>query len=148
MRSLIRSNAHTQISGLIYSKIAELLFIGLLLVFIYPFASLISGVDPTVPIEGQSQNKIVYHLQVAFPFFCLAMALLYRGSGICLLAITMIYPIFASHQPHGLLILTTQLDDALGDARAGLWRGGYSGIKISWAPRRLPAFLSCFSGVS
>jgi hypothetical protein len=94
MRSLIRSNAHTQISGLIYSKVAELLFIGLLLVFIYPFASLISGVDPTVPIEGQSQNKIVYYLQVAFPFFCLRIALLYPGSGICLLAITMIYPIF------------------------------------------------------
>jgi hypothetical protein len=69
MRSLIRSNAHTQISGLIYSKVAELLFIDLLLVFIYPFSSPISGVDPTVPIEGQSQNKIVCYLQVAFPFF-------------------------------------------------------------------------------
>jgi hypothetical protein len=34
MRSLTRSNAHPQIDGLIYSKIAELLFIGLLLVFI------------------------------------------------------------------------------------------------------------------
>jgi exopolysaccharide production protein ExoQ len=178
MRSLIKSNAHTQISGLIYSKVAELPFIGLLLVFIYPFASLISGVDPTVPIEGQSQNKIVYYLQVAFPFLCLAIALLYRGSGICLLAITMIYPIFClasttwSVNPYdtfkeasvllgyilaiaalcqildigvfckiivrvlAFLILasvvmvvalarygTHQLDDALGDARAGLWRG-------------------------
>lgn len=32
-----RSNAHAQIDGLIYSKVAELLFIGLLLVFIYLF---------------------------------------------------------------------------------------------------------------
>ena len=178
MRSLTRSNAHLQISGLIYSKVAELLFIGLLLVFIYPFFFVISGVDPTIPNEGQSQTKIVYHLQMAFPFFCLAIALLYRGSDICLPAITMIYPIvclastiwsvnpYVTFREASLLLLyilaiaaicqildigvfckiivrvlaflilasvvmavalpqygTHQLDDALGDARAGLWRG-------------------------
>lgn len=178
MRSLTTSNVYPPISGLIYSKVAKSLLIGLLLVFIYPFFSLISGVDPTVPIEGQSQNKIVYFLQVAFPFFCLAIALLYRGSDICLPAGTMIYPIFClastiwSVNPYdtfkeaSLLLLyilaiaaicqildigvfcriivrvlaflilssvvmavvlpqygTHQLDDALRDAHAGLWRG-------------------------
>jgi O-antigen ligase len=93
MRSLTRSNAHPQIDGLIYSKVAELLFIALLLVFIYPFFFVISGVDPTIPIEGQSQTKIVYFLQVAFPFFCLAIAFMYRGSDVCLPGATMIYPI-------------------------------------------------------
>src|ERR1700687_2414010 len=93
MRSLTRSNAPPQIDGLIYSKVAELLFIGLLLVFIYPFIFVISGVDPTIPIEAQSPTKIVYFLQVAFPFFCLAIALMCRGSDLCLTGAIMIYPI-------------------------------------------------------
>jgi exopolysaccharide production protein ExoQ len=88
-----RSNAHAQLDGLIYSKVAELLFIGLLLVFIYPFFFVISGVDPTIPIEGQSQTKIVYFLQVAFPLFCLAIALMCRGAEVCLPGGIMIYPI-------------------------------------------------------
>ena len=79
MRLLTRSDALPQISGLIYSKVAELLFIGLLLVFIYPFIFIISGTDPTIPIESQTETKIVYYLQLALPLFCLAIALMYRG---------------------------------------------------------------------
>ncbi|MEH2516358.1 exopolysaccharide production protein ExoQ [Bradyrhizobium sp. AZCC 1610] len=91
MRSLTMSNAHPQISGLIYSRVAELLFIGLLLVFIYPFFFVISGTDPTIPIESQSETKNVYYLQMALPFFCLVIALMCRGSGVCLPSAIMIY---------------------------------------------------------
>jgi len=90
MRSL--TNARPNISGLIYSKVIELLFIGLLLVLIYPFFYLISGVNPGVPIE-QSQTKVVYFLQVAVPLFCIAIALMCRGPGVCLPGAIMIYPI-------------------------------------------------------
>ena len=93
MRSLTTSNAPPQIDGFIYSKVAELLFIGLLLVFIYPFFFVISGVDPNIPIEAQSPTKIVYFLQVALPFSCLAIALMCRGSDLCLPGAIMIYPI-------------------------------------------------------
>lgn len=93
MRSMIRSDAHPQIDGLIYSKVAELLLTGLLLVFIYPFFFVISGVDPTIPIEQQSQIKIIYFLQMALPFFCIAIALLCRGSDICLPGAITIFPI-------------------------------------------------------
>jgi len=93
MRSLTTSNAHPQIDGLIYSKVAELPFIGLLLVFIYPFFFVISGVDPTIPIEAQSQTKLVYFLQLVFPFFCIAIALMCRGLDICLPGAIIIYPI-------------------------------------------------------
>src|SRR5216683_2689455 len=94
MRPLTTSDANRQISGIIYSKIAELLFIGLLLVFIYPFFFAISGIDPTVPIKLQSETKIVYFLQMAFPFLCLAIAFLYRGLGLFLSlpGTIMIYP--------------------------------------------------------
>lgn len=94
MRSLTRSNAHPQMYELIYSKLAKLLLIGLLLVFIYPFSLVISGIDPTIPKEGQSETKIVYFLQVVFPFFCLALALMYRGLGLFLSlpGTIMIYP--------------------------------------------------------
>ncbi|KRR10477.1 hypothetical protein CQ12_10495 [Bradyrhizobium jicamae] len=84
MRSLTRSNAQPQISGLIYSKAAELLLIGLLLVFIYPFFFVISGTDPALPTASQSETKIVYYLQMALPFSCVAIALMCRGSGVCL----------------------------------------------------------------
>jgi exopolysaccharide production protein ExoQ len=94
MRSLTRSNVHPQICEYIYSKVAELLFIGLLLVFIYPFFFIISGVDPTIPTEEHSETKIFYFLQVALPFFCIAIALMYRGSDVCLPGAIMIYPIF------------------------------------------------------
>lgn len=93
MRSLTRSNAHPPIDGYIYSKVVELLFIGLLLVFIYPFFFVISGMDPTIPGEEQSQTKIVYFLQMAFPFFCLAIAFMYRGSDVWLPGVILIYPI-------------------------------------------------------
>jgi exopolysaccharide production protein ExoQ len=93
MRSLTRSNAHPQIDGLIYSKSAELLFICLLLIFIYPFFFVISGVDPTIPIEEQSQSKLVYFLQLVVPLLCIAIALMCRGSAICLPGAIMIYPI-------------------------------------------------------
>jgi O-antigen ligase len=93
MRSLTRSNAPPQIDRLIYSKVAELLFIGLLLVSIYPFFFVISGVDPTIPTEEQSPTKLVYFLQVVFPFSCIAIALMCRGSDICFPGPIMIYPI-------------------------------------------------------
>jgi O-antigen ligase len=93
MRSLTRSNAHPQIDGLIYSKSAELLFICLLLIFIYPFFFVISGVDPTIPTEEQSQSKLVYFLQLVVPLLCIAIALMCRGSAICLPGAIMIYPI-------------------------------------------------------
>jgi exopolysaccharide production protein ExoQ len=93
MRSLTKSNAPPQIDGLIYSKVAELLFIGLLLVFIYPFFFVISGVDPTLPTEEQSPAKLVYFLQVVFPFSCIGIALMCRGSDLCLPGAIMIYPI-------------------------------------------------------
>lgn len=93
MRLLTRLNVSPQMSGLIYSKAAELLLVGLLLVFIYPFFFLISGVDPTVPPAEQSQIKIVYFLREAFPFFCVAIAFFCRRSEISLPGVSMIYPI-------------------------------------------------------
>ncbi|MEH2512179.1 exopolysaccharide production protein ExoQ [Nitrobacteraceae bacterium AZCC 1564] len=74
-----------------YSKLAELLLIGLLLVFIYPFFFAISGIDPTIPSEFQSHSKGVYFLQLAFPFLCLAIALMHRGLGLFLPREIMIY---------------------------------------------------------
>lgn len=79
MQSLTRSNEYSPISDLIYSKFAELLFIALLLVFIYPFFFIISGLDPTLPREGQAETRIVWFLQMALPFVCLAVAFMYRG---------------------------------------------------------------------
>src|SRR5215469_2334930 len=90
MRSL---NISPQMNGFIYSKATELLLIGLLLVFIYPFFFLISGVDPTVPPEQQSQIKIVYFLREAFPLFCVAIAWMCRRSEIYLPGVSVIYPI-------------------------------------------------------
>jgi len=84
MPPLTTSDASRQISGIIYPKITELLFIGILLVFIYPFFFPISGIDPTIPSEVQSETKIVYFLQMALPSLCLAIALRYRGSGLFL----------------------------------------------------------------
>ena len=78
MRSLTHSARNRQISGA-YSKLTEFLFISLLLVFIYPFFFVIAGVDPTAPIEIQSDAKIVYYLQMTLPLLCLAIAFLHRG---------------------------------------------------------------------
>ena len=84
MRPLTTSNAYRPISGINYLKIAELLFIALLLCFIYPFFLIISGIDPTIPLEAQSEMKAVYFLQMALPFLCLAIASRYRGPGLSL----------------------------------------------------------------
>jgi exopolysaccharide production protein ExoQ len=73
---------NSQAWGLLYSKAAELLFIGLLLVYLYPFLFLISGIDPTIRIELQSGTKVVYYLQMLLPFLCIATALAYRGSSV------------------------------------------------------------------
>jgi O-antigen ligase len=62
-------------------KITELLFAGLLLVFIYPFFFAISGIDPTLPLADQSEVKTVYYLRLAFPLSSLAIASMYRGLG-------------------------------------------------------------------
>ncbi|MBO4227684.1 O-antigen ligase [Bradyrhizobium neotropicale] len=93
MQPLTTSHAPRQIDG-IYSKLTELLLIGLLLVFIYPFFFAISGIDPTIPSEFQSDTKIVYFLQLAFPFSCLAIAFMHRGLGLVLSlpGTIMIYP--------------------------------------------------------
>ncbi len=93
MQPLTTLDANRQMDG-IYSKLTELLFIGLLLVFIYPFFFAISGIDPTIPSGLQSETKIVYFLQLAFPFLCLAIAFLYRGLGLFLSlpGTIMIYP--------------------------------------------------------
>jgi exopolysaccharide production protein ExoQ len=86
MRYLTQSDRNRQISAVLYS-ITELLFVGLLLVFIYPFFFAISGIDPTLPLEGQSEVKTVYYLRLALPLLCLAIALLYRGPDVFLLSL-------------------------------------------------------------
>jgi O-antigen ligase len=70
--------------GLRYSKVAEVIFIGLLLVYLYPFLFFISGIDPTIRAELQSDVKLVYYLQMVLPFLCFAVALAYRGSSVAL----------------------------------------------------------------
>lgn len=95
MRPLTYSATNRQIYGVIYSKLTEFLFISLLLAFIYPFFLVISGVDPTAPIEVQSETKIVYFLQMTLPLLCLAMAVMHRGPGVflSLYSTIMIYPL-------------------------------------------------------
>ena len=85
----MRQNLNTpsfssQLWGIVYSKVAEVLFIGLLLVYLYPFFYFVSGIDPTTPIELQSERKVIYYLQMAFPGLCMAAAFAYRGSAIIL----------------------------------------------------------------
>jgi O-antigen ligase len=70
--------------GRLYSKVAELLFIGLLLLYLYPFLFFVSGIDPAIRAELQSDAKLVYYLQMVLPFLCLATALAYRGSSVVL----------------------------------------------------------------
>jgi exopolysaccharide production protein ExoQ len=84
MRYLTHSDRDRQISAALYSKITELLFGGLLLVFIYPFFFAISGIDPTFPLEDQSEVKTVYYLRLALPLLCLAITSMYRGFGLLL----------------------------------------------------------------
>jgi exopolysaccharide production protein ExoQ len=79
MRSLTHSDWNRQISGAIYPKLTEFLFISLLLVYIYPFAFLISGIDPALPRDDQQETKIVYYLQIAIPLLCIAIAAMYHG---------------------------------------------------------------------
>jgi exopolysaccharide production protein ExoQ len=84
MRYLTHSDRNRQISAVLYSKITELLFVGLLLVFIYPFFFAISGIDPTLPLGDQSAVKTVYYLRLALPLLCLAITFMYRGLGLFL----------------------------------------------------------------
>jgi exopolysaccharide production protein ExoQ len=84
MRYLTHSDRNRQISAVLYSKITELLFVGLLLVFIYPFFFAISGIDPTLPLADQSEVKTVYYLRLALPLLCLAITFMYRGLGLFL----------------------------------------------------------------
>jgi exopolysaccharide production protein ExoQ len=79
MRSLTDLDTSRQISGVTYLKLAELLFVSLLLVYTYPFAFQISGVDPTLPIDDQEVGKLVYYLQFAIPLLCIAIAAAYHG---------------------------------------------------------------------
>jgi exopolysaccharide production protein ExoQ len=88
-------NTNQQTYHINYAKIAELLLIGLLLCFIYPFFLIISGIDPTIPLDVQSEVKLVYFLQMALPFMCFAIAYMYRGSGISISLVTpiVLYPL-------------------------------------------------------
>lgn len=94
MRYLTHLDRNRQISAVLYSKITALLFVGLLLVFIYPFLFAISGIDPTLPLEDQSEVKAVYYLRLALPLLCLAITIMYRGLGLFLSLprAIMIYP--------------------------------------------------------
>ena len=80
MRSVIYPDWNSQISRVIYSKMTEVLFICLLLVFIYPFFFVISGVDPSAPTNDNQEVKIVYNLRMLIPLMCLAIGFLYRGT--------------------------------------------------------------------
>jgi O-antigen ligase len=40
---------------------------------------LISGIDPSLPIDNQQETKIVYYLQIAIPLLCIAVAAMYHG---------------------------------------------------------------------
>jgi O-antigen ligase len=90
MQPLTISIENRRMSGVIYLKLAEMLFIALLLCFMYPFYFAISGIDPTIPLEVQSEIKIFDYMQMALPFLCLAIAYMHRGS--CL-SISLIIPI-------------------------------------------------------
>jgi exopolysaccharide production protein ExoQ len=80
MRPLTASTANSQDYGAIHSKLAQLLFALLLLVYTYPFAFLIAGIDPTLPLDDpQEATKIVYYLQFAIPLLCIAIAAMYHG---------------------------------------------------------------------
>jgi len=88
-------DASRQVSGVVYRTLARLLFISLLLLFIYPFFLIVSGVDPSAPIEIQSEMKLVYYLQIVLPFLCVAIAMMYRGPDALLLSLhclILIYP--------------------------------------------------------
>lgn len=94
MRHLTYSDRNRQISAVLYSKITELLFVGLVLVFVYPFFFAFSGIDPTLPLDVQSEVKTVYYLRLALPLLCLAICLLYRGTDVLSLHSTvLLYPL-------------------------------------------------------
>lgn len=94
MRHLTYSDRNRQISAVLYPKVMELLFVGLLMVYVYPFFLVISGIDPTLPFDIQSEAKTVYYLRFAFPLLCIAIALLYRGPDVLSLhSAILIYPV-------------------------------------------------------
>lgn len=67
------------ISGAVYYKLMKIMFNCLILVYIYPFFFAVSGIDPTLPLDVQSPNRIVYFLQLAIPILCIVIGILYRG---------------------------------------------------------------------
>jgi exopolysaccharide production protein ExoQ len=64
----------------LYDRVAVVLLVCLLFVFIYPFYLVISGIDTSVPGALQTENKTVYYLQEVIPVFCVGIALLCRKS--------------------------------------------------------------------
>lgn len=95
MRFLTTRMANRRNPGLVYLKIAEWLLISLVLSFIYPFFLVISGIDPTLPLDLQSEMKLVYALQMILPFICIGVGVIYRGPQLFLSfpVIIIVYPV-------------------------------------------------------
>jgi O-antigen ligase len=64
----------------IYPRLALGLLYCLILVFIYPFNSIISDTDPSVPLALQTENKTIYYLRYIVPMLCIGIALVCRKS--------------------------------------------------------------------
>ncbi|MBR1132231.1 O-antigen ligase family protein [Bradyrhizobium iriomotense] len=58
-----------------HQRTAVVLLYCLILVFIYPFMLLISGVDTSVPAALQTENKTIYWLRYFVPLLCIGFAL-------------------------------------------------------------------------
>src|SRR5215471_18705318 len=61
-----------------YSRGAVALLYALLLAFLYPFYLVISGLDPNIPAQLQTEQKTVYYLQELIPMLCLGLISLYK----------------------------------------------------------------------
>jgi exopolysaccharide production protein ExoQ len=60
----------------IYLRPAVGLLYCLILAFLYPFAMLINGIDPSVPVELQTTGTMtIYYLRFALPMLCVGIAL-------------------------------------------------------------------------
>jgi hypothetical protein len=64
----------------IYQRAAAGLLSCLVLVFVYPFYPVISGIDLSAPAELQTENKTIYYLQWVVPMLCVGIALIFRKS--------------------------------------------------------------------
>lgn len=80
MYSVISDTTEQTRLEVLYQRAAAALLGCLLLVFIYPFYPVISGLDPSVPAPLQTENKSIYYLQDIIPILCIGVALLYRES--------------------------------------------------------------------